>query len=238
MFDLVGLIDRYGPVEESILQQLEIRDIIASSHVCQKLSHVYKTTITTQCDINKALAWYFNSPVEFRSIQAETDAIISNSFALNFFLRKHREHQMVVFVRKGSSTTKMKAYVGKDGWKPYVSISRKGHDDVRFSGWACFNEGLGMGLTTASPITTRRMSTTASRKRKYCRCANARICFSTPPASLRFPLPCSTPRLPKLSTLSLGHAHTPSYRIQHSFSNAHLSLKTQLLVPQNVSRGS
>jgi len=133
MFDLVGLIDRYGPVQESILQQLEIRDIIALSRVCQKLSHVYKTTITTQYDINKALAWYFESPVEFRSIQAETDAIISNSFALKFFLRKHREHQIVIFVRKGSSTTKMQAYIEKDGWKPFVSMSRKGQDDVRFS---------------------------------------------------------------------------------------------------------
>ena len=135
MFDLVGLIDRYGPVQESILQQLEIRDITVLSRVCQKLNHVYNTTITTHYDINKALAWYFDSPVEFRSIQAETDAIISNSFALFFFLHRNDIHQIMIFVRKGSPITKMQVYLEKDGWnEPKISVPHEELDEVRFSG--------------------------------------------------------------------------------------------------------
>jgi len=135
MFDLVGLIDRRTPVQASILQQLEIRDIIALSRVCKTLKHVYETTIKTQYNINKALAWYFSSPVEFRAIQAETDAIISNSFALYFFLRRHDIHHIMIFVRKGSPTTKIQAYLKKDGWdEPKVSVPHEELDEVRFSG--------------------------------------------------------------------------------------------------------
>lgn len=132
MFDLVGLIDRYGPVQASILQQLEIRDIIALSRVCKKLRHVYETTIKTQYDINKALKPFFASPVEFRNIQAETDAIISNTTALYFFVRRHCIKQMMIFVRRGSSTMKMQAYLEKDGWVgPEIPPPLEDCDEVR-----------------------------------------------------------------------------------------------------------
>ena len=132
MFDLVGLIDRHTPVQASILQQLEIRDIIALSRVCKTLKHVYETTIKTQYNINNALKPFFASPVEFRNVQAETDAIISNSFAICFFLRRSGTHQIIIFVRRGSSTTKMQAYLEKDGWVgPEIPPPLEDCDEVR-----------------------------------------------------------------------------------------------------------
>jgi hypothetical protein len=132
--DFVGLIDRFAPVQASILQQLEIRDIIALSRVCKTLNHVYNTTIKTQYNINEGLAWFFASPVEFRNVQAETDAIICNSVALYFFLRRPFTEALIIFVRKGFSSVRMHAYPEKDGWSEIVeSAPHEDWDEVRLS---------------------------------------------------------------------------------------------------------
>jgi hypothetical protein len=98
----IDLTDRYVPVQSSVLRQLEIRDIIALSRTCKRLNHVYDTTMRTQYNINDALEPYFKSPLEFRQIQAKTDAILCDAAALCFFLRKPLAEitgRLVVFAR-------------------------------------------------------------------------------------------------------------------------------------------
>jgi hypothetical protein len=115
----IDLIDRYVPVQSSLLRQLEIRDIIALSRTCKKLSHVYGTTIRTQYNINDALKPYFKSPLEFRKVQAKTDAILCEEAALCFFLREPLTGvtgRLIIFARKGSSLKTMRAFLLDDGW--------------------------------------------------------------------------------------------------------------------------
>jgi hypothetical protein len=115
----VDLIDRYVPVQSSLLRQLEIRDIIALSRTCKRLRHVYDTTIRTQYNINDALKPYFTSPLEFRKVQAEIDAILCDDTALCFFLRKPLTQLtgcLRIFVERGSSTDRMRTFLLEDGW--------------------------------------------------------------------------------------------------------------------------
>jgi hypothetical protein len=131
--DLADLMDRYAPPQTSILQQLEIRDIISLSRVCKKLSFVYNITITTQYNINDRLKRFFDSPVEFRNVQAETDAIICNSGALYFFLRRPLT-DFSLFVSKGASTARMLEYLEEDGWHEIgETVKHENYDEVEFT---------------------------------------------------------------------------------------------------------
>lgn len=131
--NLVDLIERYTPVQTSILQQLEIRDIISLSCLCKKLSHVYSTTIKTQYNINDQLKRFFNSPVEFRNVQAETDAIMCNTVALYFFLRRPFPG-VSILVSKGASTARMLQYLEEDGWRKIgATEARDDYDEVGFA---------------------------------------------------------------------------------------------------------
>lgn len=141
--DLVGLIDRYAPAQASILQQLEIRDIISLSRVCKRLSHVYNTTVKTQYSINDTLRPFFTSPVEFRNVQAETDAIICDSSAIRFFLRRSFGGVVLILVQKGASTARMLRYFKEDGWHETRKMEpHEDYDVVR-----CFQLGLPRSLT-------------------------------------------------------------------------------------------
>jgi hypothetical protein len=132
--DLISLIDRYALAQASILQQLEIRDIISLSRVCKRLSHVYNTTITTQYNINDALQQFFTSPVEFRNVQAETDAIICDSALLYFFLRRSIRRVISISVAKGPSSARMLRYLKEDGWhKTGETEPHEDYDVVRCS---------------------------------------------------------------------------------------------------------
>jgi hypothetical protein len=115
----VDLLDRFVPVQSSLLRQLEIRDIIALSRTCRRLNHVYHTTLRTQYNINDALKPYFKSPIEFRQVQAKTDAIFCEEAALCFLLRKpltETTGRLSILVEKGSSMNMMRAYLLEDGW--------------------------------------------------------------------------------------------------------------------------
>jgi hypothetical protein len=112
-FSFIDLIDRYVPVQSSLLRQLEIRDIISLSRTCKRLNHVYDTTLKTQYNINEWLKPLIRDPVGFRNVQAGTGALIVMEVAFQFFLRKPQHDRIpqsaFVFVSGDSAAERLSA---------------------------------------------------------------------------------------------------------------------------------
>jgi hypothetical protein len=66
-------------------------------------------------------------------VQAESDAIICNTTALFFFLRRSFAGAFSIFVGKGASTARMLEYLKEDGWHEIgETVPREEYDEVRF----------------------------------------------------------------------------------------------------------
>lgn len=71
------------------------------SLTCRTAYGAVKSYLTRACDVNGLLSRYFSDPLEFRSLQRRTGALISGSTALQLFLReRYPESDLDVYVRK------------------------------------------------------------------------------------------------------------------------------------------
>lgn len=112
------MLSRYIPVQSSLLAHLDIKDIISLSQTTKRLSGLYDTTIRAQGNINRALEHYFTSPIEFRNLQARTDALVACDFAYSFFAWRNLVHagaEFSIFVENGTSADEVTKYVLRDG---------------------------------------------------------------------------------------------------------------------------
>lgn len=75
------------PIFESICGYLPPRDIVTLQKTTKQLSGSFETLFKTQWNINRLLKRFVVNPTAFRSAMAEVNAIISGSFALQFFER-------------------------------------------------------------------------------------------------------------------------------------------------------
>ncbi|RAL60990.1 hypothetical protein DID88_010086 [Monilinia fructigena] len=76
------------PIFDNICAHLDPQDILFLQLATKKLSPSFESLFNTQWNINRQLTRFVNDPVNFRSKLAKHDALISGSFALQFFERR------------------------------------------------------------------------------------------------------------------------------------------------------
>ena len=85
--DFLDLFRAY-PVFDRLCTNLSIRDIISLTRTCKPLSHLYRTLIRLQhWNVDRDLLRFVEDPRRFRSQLGKCNALISGSFALQFFER-------------------------------------------------------------------------------------------------------------------------------------------------------
>jgi hypothetical protein len=76
------------PIFDNICAHLDPVDILFFRLTTKKLSPSFESLFKTQWNINRQLTGFVKDPVSLRSLLAEHDALISGSFALQFFERE------------------------------------------------------------------------------------------------------------------------------------------------------
>ena len=77
----------YYPIQDTLWQHLGIQDIVNLTRTCKTLQHLYRRLVKSQWNLNKRLERFVTNPMEFRRTLGMCGAIISGSFALQFFER-------------------------------------------------------------------------------------------------------------------------------------------------------
>lgn len=107
--------ERYHVVFDNIYQRLEIKDIVAVSRTCKRLSSFYSNMLPCRWNINRRLARFVNDPKEFRSRLGQADALISGTFALQFFAQLYwLDSGLDIYVRQGAKADTLIRYIGED----------------------------------------------------------------------------------------------------------------------------
>lgn len=115
LLNLLTQYERYNLVFNNIYQRLDIKDVIAISRTCKRLSSFYNNMLPCQWNINRRLARFVNDPKEFRSRLGEADALISGTFALLFFAQLYwLDSGLDIYVRQGSKADAFIRYIGED----------------------------------------------------------------------------------------------------------------------------
>jgi hypothetical protein len=115
LLDIFTQHERYSLVFDNIYQRLGIRDIIAISRTCKKLSSFYKNMLPCRWNINRRLARFVDDPKDFRHRLGVAEALISGTFALLFFAQLHwLDSGLDIYVRQGSKADALIRYIGED----------------------------------------------------------------------------------------------------------------------------
>ena len=90
------------PIFSTLCDCLSIAEIVSLTQTCKKYSDLYQYLLPIQWDVDKALRRYVDDPQGFRSQMARSDALISGTFAVEFFERVFRDREPLdVLVQKG-----------------------------------------------------------------------------------------------------------------------------------------
>lgn len=82
---------------------LSILDIVNLTKTCKAFSNIYGSLISSQWNVEWRLALFVRNVNSFRSLMARTNALVSGSFALQFFDRVHwPASDLDINVRQGS----------------------------------------------------------------------------------------------------------------------------------------
>jgi hypothetical protein len=77
----------YYPIQDTLWQHLGIQDIVNLTRTCKALQPLYRRLVNTQWNLNNRLKRFVEDPMEFRRTLGMCGAIISGSFALQYFAR-------------------------------------------------------------------------------------------------------------------------------------------------------
>jgi hypothetical protein len=89
LLDLVSKGQQYYPIYKNIMPKLDAGDVVRLQRVSKELSSVYKDALKSEWRINAYLKPFFADPVQFRNVQADTEALITKNVALGFFERRY-----------------------------------------------------------------------------------------------------------------------------------------------------
>jgi hypothetical protein len=107
--------ERHHLIFDNVYQRLDIKDIIAISRTCKKLSSFYRKLLPCRWNINRRLARFVNDPRDLRSKLGCADALISGTFALLFFAQLYwLDSGLDIYVRQGSKADALIRYIGED----------------------------------------------------------------------------------------------------------------------------
>ena len=76
-------------VYDSVLCECNGRDLLRLMRTCKAFERMVRDFMRRAYDLNKHLLSFFTDPLAFRTMLWSTGAIISGSFALQFFTRSH-----------------------------------------------------------------------------------------------------------------------------------------------------
>ncbi|KAL8683009.1 MAG: hypothetical protein Q9186_001004 [Xanthomendoza sp. 1 TL-2023] len=116
MISLFDIFDRESqyPVFDRLCDNLLIADIIALTQTCRRFSGLYKYLLPIQWDVDRRLARFVRDPVGLRSQMGRTDALISGSFALQYFERvTWPASDLDIFVEYGEQCQKLCEYLAE-----------------------------------------------------------------------------------------------------------------------------
>ena len=104
--------ESHYPVFIALCDCLAIAEIVSLTQTCKKFSDLYQYLLPIQWDVDKALRYYVDDPQGFRSQMARSDALISGTFAANFFEGVFWEREPLdVWVREGEGFWLFLAYL-------------------------------------------------------------------------------------------------------------------------------
>lgn len=112
LFDVLDY-DLQYPVFERICSFLPIGDLINLTRTCKRLSSLYKgLLLPTQWNINRRLHRFVQDSKGLRSQMGNHDALISGSFAVQFFERvTWKETDLDIFIEQGSGALAFEKYL-------------------------------------------------------------------------------------------------------------------------------
>lgn len=112
-----------------MISHLQAAEIIAISRTCRKLSNLCRDIQETQWNVDLKLRRFFLHPKHFRWQLANCNAVVSGSFALQFFDRVvWPDSDFDIFVPYGDQTRAFGRYLVRDeGYK----ILRTTHDNSK-----------------------------------------------------------------------------------------------------------
>jgi hypothetical protein len=85
LFDVFIKRGAYWTIFDRITSFLPIGDIHVLRRTCQAAAPIYDELLKSQWNIDNRLRRFFKNPTGFREVLGECDAVISGSFALQFF---------------------------------------------------------------------------------------------------------------------------------------------------------
>jgi hypothetical protein len=85
LFDIFVKRGAYWTIFDRVSSFLPIRDIHVLRRTCKAVTHIYDEMLKSQWNIDARLSRFFRDPRHFREVLGQCDALISGSFALQFF---------------------------------------------------------------------------------------------------------------------------------------------------------
>lgn len=118
----------YYPIRDRIYFYLSILSIIALSRTCRRLSRTYQDLLLTQWNIDLKLSRFVRHPGRLRLHLRESEAIISGSFAVQFFDRTtYHDSDLDIFVQAGDRVHAIAEYLQLVEGYQLVSTRQRGH---------------------------------------------------------------------------------------------------------------
>jgi hypothetical protein len=118
---LVDLLDpgRYYPVYQLLLSMLDSLSIVRLSKTCRGLATLYRGAIRQEWSVDRLLGRFVSQPLALRSVMRDHGAVISGSFALQFFARQcWKESSLDLVVEKSIHALALGSYlVAREGYK-------------------------------------------------------------------------------------------------------------------------
>lgn len=117
--------DAHFPIVNRICEMLPIADVINLTRTCKQLCGLYKALVPAQWSINRKLQRFVRDPQGFRTQMSKCDALISGSFAVQYFERvTWKDSDLDVFVRYGLGTDSFHLYVCAVEGYQYVKTTK------------------------------------------------------------------------------------------------------------------
>lgn len=115
--DIMGFLDIFNrgslyPIFRRICDFLSIGEILALQRTCTAWKGLYQYFLQHEFNINRRLGRFLQDPISFRCQLGRSNALISGSFALQFFERVLREDSMLdIFVQNGQDAEGLKNHL-------------------------------------------------------------------------------------------------------------------------------
>ncbi|QDS77712.1 hypothetical protein FKW77_004048 [Venturia effusa] len=130
LFDIFTKRAENWTIFNNVASRLPASDVFSLQRVCKATAPIYKELQRTGWNVDKRLGRFFRDPVLFRWTLGINDALVSGSFALQFFERvMWKESDLDIFVQEGAGFDNMCSHlIEKEG---YALQSHQAQEQLR-----------------------------------------------------------------------------------------------------------